>query len=319
MTDHHASDAKWHVTHSRPSTLIDYLDPTASFSATVNLAVSRFRSVHELCTQGFNSPDMTRVRNELAFHLVKISRWWDFDFCPYAIAGIRGQIFTAYAKNHAARNLADDSLFDVITSQNFMHRGDASHIMVLGTDREQCEIGTLFYGMDGARNFRFAWRDADEHPIWSAGGYSSFIGAWIGARLMSQRISGIPSEKSEWQHIRREYNQASVWHRHHFHKYDGAFLMNAYDTVQKQYSECKSELGRDSFRHLVNGFAFKIARWAYEAECSVAFLLEHLAKQSSGGHEATLVHKRAHQHVRDNVDVLLKDQFLTMLSTLEAA
>ncbi|WP_231854162.1 hypothetical protein [Gluconacetobacter diazotrophicus] len=76
MSETTGCTADWHLAHSRPGLFLEYFDPRRPFALRINTLVGRFGDVQRLCDGGEARPEFVRLRNELAFHLVKMSRWW---------------------------------------------------------------------------------------------------------------------------------------------------------------------------------------------------------------------------------------------------
>ncbi|MFT8718367.1 MAG: hypothetical protein ABF824_03175, partial [Acetobacter sp.] len=107
--------AEWHLTHSRPECLLSYLDLAHPFVGQINRLITRFRDVQFLCDHANRPETLLSLRDALAFHLVKMSRWWSFDFCPRSILEMPAPRFLGYVKNHLSHYYEDDTLYDIFT------------------------------------------------------------------------------------------------------------------------------------------------------------------------------------------------------------
>ncbi|WP_367160236.1 hypothetical protein ABUE34_01285 [Kozakia baliensis] len=316
MMQNHEQTAQWHLEHSRLATQIAYRDPRQSWLSALNCAIARFRTVRILCMHSIGTEALRQLRNELAFHLIKISCWWDIDFCSCATLGLGRTALLGYASEHASSNMEDEALLDVLSKQDYMHRGARDHILVIAQETEL--PFTALYGIDGGKSFRFGWVGEDGKPHWSETSYNDFIGAWISSRLMASQQDAERFKQDEWIFARREHGQASIWHRRHFHMLDNPCILRSYVGADAQYLSCRSTLGKIEFERIVNGLAFRIAEEAFRLDLSIRNLLKQDNALPASLKTSMLIKQRARQHVRTNVDVPQQEECNSMLNQLSA-
>lgn len=306
-------DASWHLTHSQPPLLLHYFDPGRGFARQINLLVSRFQSVQAVCQAGEGEMGLTDLRNELAFHLVKMSRWWGFDFCPFGLTGVRNPLFMSYVKAHAARAVEDESLLDLFTMQHHMHAGDPGHILVLGKDPESSGTLSIFYGVDGQKSFRFTTGANGTAIEWYRHSYPDFASAWLAAWTYHCPAGNVCANMREHLAAEREHAWARSWHRQHFHRTGGTLIVKLYVDAMSQLSACQSRFGRAEFESVVNAIAFKMVRYAVERRISVGSLLEEGGSREMSLRVVDVVRQRARLYVNRSIDSLQRPKMEALI------
>ncbi len=302
MTHSTTYSAQWHLAHSQPSVLLDYFNPTRGFIPQINLLFSRFKAVQTLCESGDGEETLIRLRNELAFHLVKMSRWWGFDFCPRGLTGVRNPLFLTFVKAHIARVIDDECFFDLFTMQRQMHSGDTGHILILGKDQFISSARTILYGVDGGKGFRFANKVQNSDPEWHRYSYPDFASAWLAA--WSTHCSGTNVCKNLREHLaaEREHACARTWHQRYFHHQDARNAIKNHGEAQAQLSICQSPFGRAEFETIVNSLAYDIVKAAFDRSLTIADLIEENGDADGTLRTANGIKQQARQHVANNVD-----------------
>ncbi|GBQ28825.1 hypothetical protein HLH34_10900 [Gluconacetobacter azotocaptans] len=310
MTETIGCDSTWHLAHSRPADLLDYFDPTRGFAGQINPLVSRFRDVQALCDGGESDAPLTHLRNALAFHLVKMSRWWGFDFCPRGLTDVRNPLFLSYVKAHAARVAEDESFFDLFTMQRHMHANDAGHILVLGRDGA---VPALLYGLDGQRGFRFAFQTNGADIAWYRHSYSDFTSAWLAARTVGTPGAAACDTLPEHLAAEREHAWARTWHQRYFHRAGTRPVVQLYAEACAQRSVCQSSFGRTEFETIVNDLAFKIARTAFTRALTIADMIAEGGTGDMNLRVVDTIRQRARTFVATCVDPCRRPELDTLL------
>ncbi|MBB2187076.1 hypothetical protein [Gluconacetobacter liquefaciens] len=313
MSETIGCDASWHLTHSQPPLLVDYFDPGRGFAGQINGLVSRFQTVQAVCQSGEGPMRLTELRNELAFHLVKMSRWWGFDFCPLGLTGVRNPLFMSYVKAHAARSVEDESLLDLFTVQRHMHGGDPGHILVLGRDPESSGTMSILYGVDGQKSFRFTTRANGAAIAWYRHSYPDFVSAWLAAWTYHCPAGHVCANMREHLAAEREHTWARSWHRQHFHRTGGSLIVRLYLDAMSQLSACQSRFGRTEFESIVNAIAFKIVRHAVERRIAIASLLAEGSAQEMSQRVIDVIRQRARLYVGRSIDPLQRPKLEALL------
>ncbi|MFT9460119.1 MAG: hypothetical protein ABF611_11245 [Acetobacter orientalis] len=308
-------NSTWHLTHSQPHKFLDYFNPTNGFIRQINILLNRFKSVQTLCAEGETQEEFTHLRNELAFHLVKMSRWWGFDFCPQGLTGIRNPLFLTYVKAHLARNVNDESFFDTFTLQKHMHSGDAGHILVLGQDPFSTPDLTLYYGVDGKKNFRFATLTHTQKTQWHRYSYPDFASAWLAAWSTHASAGDIRKNLSEYLAAEREHACARIWHQRYFHRNETQMGIRLYADATQQLSICKSPFGKAEFEAIVNSLAFDVVKHAFTGNITIADLLADNKTLDNNLCTANTLKHRARAHVATTVDPTLKAELDALLDS----
>ncbi|GAA4476952.1 hypothetical protein [Gluconacetobacter asukensis] len=313
MSETIGCDASWHLTHSQPPLLVDYFDPGRGFAGQINMLVSRFQTVQAVCQGGEGPVRLTELRNELAFHLVKMSRWWGFDFCPLGLTGVRNPLFMSYVKAHAARSIEDEALLDLFTMQQHMHAGDPGHILVLGKDPGSTGALSIFYGLDGQKSFRFTTGAKGATIEWRRHSYPDFVSAWLAAWTCHCPAGHVCANMREHLAAEREHGWAQSWHRRHFHRTGGNLLVRLYLDAMSQLSACQSRFGRAEFESIVNAIAFKMVRHAVERRISLAALLEEGGSRQMSQRVVAVVRQRARLYVGRSIDSLQRPKLAALI------
>ncbi|MBB2206623.1 hypothetical protein [Gluconacetobacter takamatsuzukensis] len=313
MSETIGCDASWHLMHSQPSLLLNYFDPSRGFAGQINTLVSRFQTVQAVCQQGEGPVRLTELRNALAFHLVRMSRWWGFDFCPLGLTGVRNPHFMSYVKAHAARSVEDDALLDLFTMQRHMHVGDPGHILVLGRDPDSSGTLSIFYGVDGQKSFRFTTGANGTALAWCRHSYPDFASAWLAAWTYHCPAGTVCANMREHLAAEREHAWARTWHRQHFHRSGGSLLVRLYLDAMGQLSACQSRFGRAAFESIVNAIAFRMVRHAVERQISIAGLLEEGAPQQMSRRVVDVVRQRARLYVARSIDALQRPKLEALI------
>ncbi|MBB2200781.1 hypothetical protein [Gluconacetobacter tumulisoli] len=311
MTETIGCDVNWHLAHSQPAHLLDYFDPARGFAGQINPLVSRFRDIQALCDAGDGDEPLMQLRNALAFHLVKMSRWWGFDFCPRGLTGVRNPLFLSYVKAHAARVVEDESFFDLFTMQHHMHANDAGHILVLG--RDDRTVPALLYGLDGQKGFRFTSRANGADIAWYRHSYPDFASAWLAARTIRCPGERLCDTLPERLAAEREHAWARSWHQRYFHRAGTRPVVQLYTEAYAQLSVCQSAFGRAEFETIVNDLAFKIVRTAFERAMTIADMIEEGGTMDMNLRVANGVKQRARTFIAACVDPCRRPEMDTLL------
>jgi len=318
MADTQVFDAAWHLDHSRPEALLCYLDPTRSFMGQINRLTERFRRVQTLCAGGDDTTALLKLRNALAFHLVKMSRWWHVDFCPRGTTGVRNPLFLTYVHAHLQHSLKDEMLYDVLTMQLYMHANEGGHILILHQEiDERLGVQTL-YGIDGHRNFRFSNGSPGDRPVWNDRGHPDFAGAWLAAGTVRALIAGNGDSMTVFRNARGEHELARVWHHRHFHVRCERRAVAAYDQSIEQLSACRTPFGRASFEAIANDCAFRVARMAASRSMTLADFAEAGGMADANPRVAIALKRRARAHVASVIDETRRDESDACLDRLIA-
>ncbi|GBQ69394.1 hypothetical protein AA103196_2203 [Ameyamaea chiangmaiensis NBRC 103196] len=305
MSDTRTPSVEWHLEQSQPNHILDYFTPGRGFSRQINTLISRFRSVQALCTCTCTPPEaLVHLRDALAFHMVRMSRWWSFDFCPRALAGVRNPLFMTYVKAHTTRHVDDDVLLDLFTLQHHMHRGDAGHILALGRDPDSGADLVLLYGIDGQRGFRFAAKKPGMEPDWYRHAYPDYASAWLAAWTIHCSQREQCDAMDEHLAAEREHTWARSWHQRHFHRTESRPAITLYREAMTQRSLCQSRFGVGEFDDIVNGLAFRVVRTAYERHASLATIVNESAIAHDDGTLADTLAQKARLYVTECMDVL---------------
>ncbi|WP_371861423.1 hypothetical protein [Novacetimonas hansenii] len=318
MRETHCTRAAWHLTHSRPEMLVDYFNPWTPMSRQVSMLTHRFSVVAALCEQVGADDELVVLRNALAFHLLRAATWWRIDFAAPRVAGMPTTRFMAHIHAHIDRVAEDESLFDVLTWQHHMRRGDMSHVMVLGTD-PLCRGGTsILYGLDGQRRFRFALREdgAGRGVAWNATAHGDFVSTCLDARARHSMVETRNEALGEWEDARIEHARAAKYHMLHFRQDTSRPVIDRYIEVLGEMTRCRSRFGRFEFGNILNHIAFLLVRAAHERQVSVASVLREGTAQPINLRVANSIKKRARAYVAHGVDPLLQDGLDTMLDSV---
>lgn len=299
-------NSHWHLANSNPLNFLDYFNPTSGFIRQINILLNRFKNVQALCVSGQTDENFTHLRNELAFHLVKMSRWWGFDFCPQGLTGIRNPLFLTYVKAHLTRNVHDECFFDLFTLQRHMHADDAGHILVLGQDPFSTPDLTLYYGVDGKKNFRFATVSAAQETQWHRYSYPDFASAWLAAWSTHATEGDVRKNLADYMAAEREHACARIWHQRYFHRNEAQMSIRLYADATQQLAICKSPFGKTEFESIVNSLAFDIVKQAFESRMTIADLISDSKSLENNLRTANTLKHRARAHVATTVDPCLK-------------
>ncbi|KON66063.1 hypothetical protein KOEU_00290 [Komagataeibacter europaeus] len=313
MSETTGCTADWHLEHSSPGQILHYLDPRRPFARQINILTNRFRDIQALCNDGAASPALTRLRNALAFHMVRMSRWWRFDFCPRGVTGVRNPLFLTYVKAHAERSAEDDALFDLFTLQRHMHAGDGGHILVVGHDPLTAPSVSILYGVDGQRNFRFATSSRGVEPLWNGKAYPDFASAWLAARAVHALIQDDSADIHEYETAHREHMWVRSWHHRHFHRSGKLPVIRLYAQANAQLMNCQSAFGRAEMKTVVERMAFDIARTAFQRHMTVADLIEESDALSISLRSANTIKQRARAYVATCIDPMARPEMDTLL------
>ncbi|MGS0648627.1 hypothetical protein ACU81Q_13470 [Komagataeibacter melomenusus] len=313
MSETTGCTADWHLEHSTPAQLLHYLDPHYPFARQANVLARRFKDVQALCGSGEATPALTRLRNALAFHLIKLSRWWRFDFCPRGVTGVNNPLFLTYVKNHAERSVDDESLLDVFTAQRYMHAGDGGHIAILGHDPLTDPTICILYGIDGQRAFRFATGSHGAEPLWNGQAYPDFASAWLAARAVHALVCDDSTDMHEFETAQREHMWARAWHRQHFHRSRKLPLIALYAQAHTQLSNCQSAFGRAEMKTVTDRLAFTLAQTAFERRMTVADLIEESDMLAINLRAANTIKQRARAYVATCIDPVLRPEMDILL------
>ncbi|GBQ09615.1 hypothetical protein AA16663_0219 [Komagataeibacter rhaeticus DSM 16663] len=313
MSETTGCTADWHLEHSGPARFLRYLDPCRPFARQINMLAGRFRDVQALCSAGTHPPELTRLRNALAFHLVKMSRWWRFDFCPRGVTGVRNPLFLTYVKAHAERVVEDEALFDLFTMQRHMHAGDGGHILVLGRDGATTPALSILYGVDGQRNFRFATGSHGVEPLWNGQAYPDFASAWLAAQAVHALIRDDSTGLHEYETANREHLWARAWHQQHFHRSGQLPLIRLYAQAHTQLQNCQSAFGKAEMKTVVDRLAFEITRAAYHRHMTVADMIEESDMLAINLRSANMIKQRARAYVATCMDPVTRPELDILL------
>ncbi|MBY4640840.1 hypothetical protein K6L44_12780 [Gluconacetobacter entanii] len=303
----------WHLEHSRPALFLDYFNPRTSFAAQANTLATRFRDIQALCNEGENPPELTRLRNELAFHLVKMSRWWGFDFCPRGVTDVRNPLFMTYVKAHIEHSIEDESLFDLLTVQRHMHAGDAGHLLVLGQETGADPELSVLFGIDGQRGFRFAIGSTGLAPLWNGQTYPDFASMWLSARAVHALIADSHANVQEYESAHQEHIWARAWHRRHFHRHITRPAVDMYAQAMSQLDSCQSIFGRAEFETIVNRAAFHIARTAFDHNMTIADMIGTGGLRDMGLRHANTIKRRARTYITTCIDPIARPEMDILL------
>jgi len=306
-------DSVWHLERSRPSTLFQYFDPRQPFQRQVHAAMTRFTAVQHMCAEGGVPLELVDLRNALAFHLVKLSRWWMVDFCPRMAVNVRTALFVTYVKAHVARDMADDALFDLLTRQRDMRPNDPSHILVLRHE-ERAEIGArVMYGIDGRRGFRFAVGSPGQGPVWNGHAYPDFTSAWLAAKRVMSLMAGDDAGLQAWQKAACEFRWTQPWRRRAMIDAPDKPLIDRYAEACVQSSACETAFGRGVFDAVLGQIAFGIAREAFERRISLAAVAAEGTFPDMPTTIADMINRHARAHVADGIDPCVRPDFDALL------
>ena len=322
MRETRSALATWHMQHSRPERLVNYFDPWQPVARQLDLLSNRFRAIRALCdgqadTAMAEDTRLAALCDSLAFHLLKACVWWQVDFSPRAVTGLAATSFMAHVRRHTDRMVEDETLLDVMTWQHYMHRTDASHIMVTGTDPLCRGTTTILYGIDGRRGFRFAMQRAGQALAWNDLTHTDFISACLNARALHCLIETECTAIGEWDLAREEHGQASVYHTQHFRTPGQANPVERYAAALDQLSRCHSRFGRFEFENIVNHMAFSVVHAAHAQGASIADLLRNGAQRPINPRIAGSLKKRARAHVSTGTDPLRRTELDGLLKQVE--
>ncbi|MCE2566139.1 hypothetical protein [Komagataeibacter sp. FNDCF1] len=313
MSESTGCTADWHLEHSAPDRFLGYLDPNRPFARQINTLAGRFRDVQALCEAGTHPPELTRLRNALAFHLVKMSRWWRFDFCPRGVTGVHNPLFLTYVKAHTGRSADDETLFDLFTLQRHMHAGDGGHILVLGRDTTTTQGICILYGVDGQRNFRFATSSGNAEPLWNGQAYPDFASAWLAAHAVHALICDDNADMHEYETAHREHIWARAWHQRHFHRSGHLPQIRLYAQAHTQLLNCHSAFGKAEMKTVVDHLAFDITRTAFHRHMTVADLVAESDMLAINLRSANMIKQRARAYVATCLDPVTRPEMNTLL------
>lgn len=322
MRETRSAPATWHLQHSRPEKLVNYFDPWQPLARQLDLLSNRFKAVRALCdvragdTEAENT-SLLELCDALAFHLIRACLWWQVDFAPRAVTGLSATSFMIHARRHTDRVVEDESLLDVLTWQHYMHRTDAGHIMVTGTDPLCRGAATILYGIDGRRGFRFAMRRGGGSPSWNDITYPDFVSACLNARALHCLIQTECTAIGEWDLAREEHNLAMAHHNQHFRAIGQSSPVERYATALEQLSRCHSRFGRFEMENVVNHLAFAVAQAAHTQGATIADLLRNGSDRPVNPKVAGSLKKRALTHVATGTDPLRRTELDTLLSQVE--
>lgn len=297
--------AAWHLTCSTPAFLLDYFNPRIAFPRQTNRLTARFRAVHALCESGGAPVDLLALRDALAFHLVKMSCWWDFAFCPRAATGVRNPDFLGHVKAHAARSPEDEAFFDLLTWQAHTRPGDRDQVLVLGHDSESPQDAPLYFGLDAGREFRFSLptdKIGAVHLEWARPGYRDFAGAWLAGRTCHAREM-LDSESLRQRLLsEREHSWARLWHQRHFCRPGDALAVKAYVEACAQASSCRTMFGRMEFAHIAGRLAHEITAASRRTGMSVEALFTEAGAPELAETAAPMVQLQAATYASECLD-----------------
>ncbi|MDG6094764.1 hypothetical protein LOC54_06520 [Acetobacter sp. AN02] len=296
-------DASWHLIHSRPSRILAYFTPSRGFSAQLNPLISRFRDVNLLCCGESCDERLCHLRDELAFHLVRMSRWWGFEFCPRALTDMRGQEFMTCVRAHIDRNADDAVFFDLFTMQHHMRTGDPDHVLVLG--RGSAPGGArVLYGADGQKRFRFATETGGRHPVWHEQVCPDFVSAWLAASAFhTPADAGCDGVINEYVLAGIEHERARTWHQQHLYGTGARNVVRLYADALLTLSSCQSRFGRMEFEAIANALAFGIMSLAFERRICPSDLIDEEGESGKGTiFTASIITRRARSWVMSCVD-----------------
>ena len=303
MKEETVSDAQWHLDHSQPSQFLKYFDPEKGFSLQIETLVTRFRDIVSLCTPEDPDAPLLHLRDALAFHLVKMSRWWGFEFCPRALTGIRGPVFMSWLKAHVARNLEDEMLLDVFTLQKHTKAGSKAQVLILGLDKTPCGCASFAYGVDGQRLFRYSSLIHNGQITWCDEQYPDFASAWLAAR--STHASTRPVYASAGAQFRAglEHTWARSWYQRHFYRLDERTAVTFYEQACVQSSLCQTIFGQNAFKAITGGLALQIIERASERHVSVASILNENGRMTNNASSANTIIQQARDYIHTCIDV----------------
>jgi len=310
-------DGAWHLERSQPRDLFRYFDLSAPFLQQAHVAMVRFCAVQQVCVGGGPvTSDLVDLRNALAFHLVKLSRWWMIDFCPNLAVDVRAALFVTYVKAHVARSMEDDALFDLLTQQRDMRANDPAHILVLH-QQARPEIGAqVMFGVDGRRAFRFAVGSPGQDPIWNGHGYPDYIGAWLASNRVASLMSGDAQGMRLWQRAACEFRWTQPWRRRAMIDMPDKPLAERYVEACGQADACETAFGARMFEAVLGQIAFALAREAFERRVPVSQVIGGAACAGRACDVAELVQARARAHVAAGIDPCVRPDFDAMLDAV---
>ncbi|GBQ20808.1 hypothetical protein AA0472_0250 [Acetobacter estunensis NRIC 0472] len=293
---------EWHLERSRPEQLLSYLDLSRPFIGQINRLVTRFRDVQFLCEHGERPEALFHLRDALAFHLVKMSRWWNFDFCPRSTLEIQAPRFLAHVRAHTERSIEDDTFYDLFTLQRHLHGGDARTILILGHDPEP-RMAEILYGVDGQRRFRLAHALRGCAPTWEEASWPDFAEAWLAARTLRARNAGDREAARDASLAQAEHERARSWHQRHFHACCERHIFALYREASAELLQHRSAHGRLEGEAIINSLAFRVARQAVQSRLTVRDLMRETGCCGSNAcPEAVEIERRARMHVFISVD-----------------
>lgn len=294
--------AEWHLAHSQPAQLVDYFNPCTPFARQINLMTSRFRAVEELCDAPSSHQALSDLRDALAFHLVRMSFWWDFAFCPRGATGVSNPNFLSYVKRHVARSYDDEAFFDLFTWQRHMHAGDEDQILIVGRDPGSPKHMPIYYGIDGARRFRFSLPGEAHEPHWACVGYRDFAAAWLAA--WTCHCPHTSDGDSLDMHLRaeREHHLARIWHQRHFCKPCKATVVPAYIEACAQASTCRTPFGCMEFTHITGHLAHEVMDIASDTQSDLVGMFDDAGARSIAADAIAVVRLHANAYRTECLD-----------------
>jgi len=295
-------ETKWHLQNSTPQALLHYTTPTRPLIPQISHLTHRFRQIHALCENPISARGLLRLRNALAFHLVKMSRWWGFDICPRALTGIHNPTFLTYVHAHLEQSLEDEMLYDVFTTQHYMHPGEGGHILVLHQETDPKTSLRTLYGLDGQRGFRFANVAPEADPNWNSQTYPDFPSAWLAASTVRAFIANDAAAMNEYRAAQPEYATARRWQRAHLHICCDRQTARNYAQAADLLEHCQSNFGRTVFETIVNDLAFRIAWSATDRNLTIADALDDAGVSDISPRAAIAIKRRARLHVVTSLD-----------------
>ncbi|EHH69677.1 hypothetical protein [Gluconobacter morbifer] len=313
MSETRDSVAGWHLKKSRPYRCLDYFNPRASFAGQANTLVTRFRAVQALCEAGDRTIGLTQLRNELAFHLVKMSRWWQFEFCPNTVLGVMPCLFIAYVQAHVARVVEDCSLYDLFTRQNYLHANDSGHVMLLGHETGWKTGRRTFFGVDGKKGFRVGVLGGDGLLRWTGKVFQDFPHAWLQGRLIRAQQDRDPVVTEETLHAMEEHARLRPWIQKYFHGWSDDETVQDYRALQKELEACRTVFGRVQFEPLENSFAFRMTEIAFRRRMTLADLVHEMEGTDLTHREANVIKRQARAYVATALDRMLREEKTLML------
>ncbi|NHN88608.1 hypothetical protein [Acetobacter conturbans] len=294
--------AEWHLERSRPEDLLSFLDLSQPFIGQINRLVARFRDVQFLSEHGKRPDSLLLLRDALAYNLVKMSRWWSFDFCPRSILEMPAPRFLGYVRSHLERAVDDDTLYDVFTTQRHIHPGSTQDVLVVGKDASG-EMPSMLFGVDGQRRFRRGILPETGVPEWNHGAYPDFAGAWLAGRAAMLCQNGDREDARDACLAQAEHEQARLWHQRYFHASCERHVFSLYHDARKRLLSNRSAFGRLEGETVVNSLAFRVARFAVHSGMTVRDLIRETDTSGTTHHEDGVeIERRARTHVFTSVD-----------------